>query len=159
MIKINLICIGKLKEEYWRAACSEYMKRMRIFCKFSIIELPESRLPNRPSKAQIQTALNTEGEKMLKVVGNSPLIALCVEGSQISSEMLAEKLTDLGVRGCDTVSFLIGSSFGLGENVKKKSDLKLSLSRMTFPHQLARVILCEQIYRAFEIANHGKYQK
>lgn len=159
MLTVNIICIGKLKEVYWREACAEYAKRLVPFCNFSIIELPESRLPDHPSAALIASALKTEGAKILSVSGNSTLFALCIEGVSLSSEQLAEKISSLGVNGISSVSFIIGSSFGLSDEVKLKAEYKLSLSPMTFPHQLARVMLCEQTYRAFQIKNNGRYHK
>lgn len=158
-MKIELVCIGRLKEKYWRDACTEYEKRLGRFCRFSIIELPEIRLPERPSEAQITAALDEEGEKILSAASGSALIALCIEGKELSSEALADRIASFGVHGVGSVSFLIGSSFGLSENVKRKTDFRLSMSPMTFPHQLVRVMVLEQIYRAFEILNHGKYHK
>lgn len=159
MMKIELICVGRLKEECWRNACAEYGKRLSRFCRFSIVELSEVRLPENPSAAQIKAALEEEGEKMLAAASGTACIALCIEGKQLSSESLAQKLEQLGVSGTGKVGFLIGSSFGLSDAVKEKAQFCLSMSSMTFPHQLARVMLCEQIYRAFEIINHGKYHK
>jgi 23S rRNA (pseudouridine1915-N3)-methyltransferase len=159
MLTVNIICVGKLKESYWRDACAEYVKRLRPFCNFSIIELAESRLPENPSGAEILCALKTEGEKILSAAGSSSVFALCIEGTPRSSEQLAEKIGTMTVNGISAISFVIGSSFGLSEDVKKRSEFKLSMSPMTFPHQLARVMLCEQIYRSFQIINHGKYHK
>ena len=159
MLTVKVICVGKLKESYWREACAEYAKRLLPFCNFSIIELPESRLPEHPSAAQIASALKAEGEKILSASGNSTLFALCIEGVTLSSEQLAEKISTLGVNGISSISFIIGSSFGLCSEVKQKAEYKLSLSPMTFPHQLARVMLCEQTYRAFQIINNGRYHK
>jgi len=159
MLTVKIICVGKLKETYWREACAEYAKRLLPFCNFSIIELAESRLPEHPSAAQITSALKTEGTKILSVSGNSTLFALCIEGVQISSEQLAEKINILGINGISSISFIIGSSFGLCDEVKKKAEYQISLSPMTFPHQLARVMLCEQTYRAFQIINNGRYHK
>lgn len=159
MLSVQVICVGKLKENYWREACAEYGKRLQAFCRFSILELPESRLTENPSQAQIAAALNTEGEKILSAAGNGALVALCIEGKQFSSEQLAKRIDAMSVNGVSSVSFVIGSSFGLSETVKAKADVQLSMSPMTFPHQLARVMLCEQIYRAFQIMNHGKYHK
>lgn len=159
MLNIQLLCIGKLKESYWREACAEYAKRLSAFCRFSIIELPESRLPETPSPVQVTAALQTEGEKILAAVGNAPLIALCIEGKALSSEALSLKIDSMAVNGASKLCFVIGSSFGLSDSVKCAANLRLSMSPMTFPHQLARVMLCEQIYRAFQILNHGKYHK
>ena len=159
MFTINLICVGKLKESYWREACAEYAKRLSAICRFTIVELPESRLPDNPSASQMEAALQTEGEKILAAAGGAPLFALCIEGKPLSSEQLAEKIDALAVNGASTLCFAIGSSFGLSDAVKRAALLRLSMSLMTFPHQLARVMLCEQTYRAFQILNHGKYHK
>lgn len=160
MLTVNLICIGKLKENYWRDACQEYSKRLSAFCRFTILELNESRLPDKPSQSQIDAALQTEGEKILaEISSGSAVFPLCIEGKPISSPQLAEQIEKLSINGTSTINFIIGSSFGLSEQVKQTGVFKLSMSPMTFPHQLARVMLCEQIYRAFEINNHGKYHK
>lgn len=159
MLRCHLICIGKLKENYWREAVQEYEKRLRSFCKFSITELIESRLPDRPCKAQIQSALDSEAERILSAAGNSVIVALCIEGKSFSSVQLADFIRESGVRGISDISFIIGSSYGLSDMVKDRAMLKLSMSAMTFPHQLARVMLCEQVYRAFQIMNNGKYHK
>lgn len=159
MLTVQILCVGKLKEAYWRDACAEYTKRLQAFCRFSILELPESKLPEHPSDAQIAAALKSEGAKIRSAAGNSAVFALCIEGKQLSSEQLAEKINILTVTGTSSVSFLIGSSFGLCDEVKQSADFKLSMSPMTFPHQLARVMLCEQTYRAFQIMNNGKYHK
>ncbi|WP_444660036.1 23S rRNA (pseudouridine(1915)-N(3))-methyltransferase RlmH [Caproiciproducens sp. R2] len=159
MLTVRLICVGKLKEAYWRDACAEYEKRLRPFCGFSIIELPECRLPDNPSDAQIRAALKTEGDSILSAAGSSALFALCIEGRELSSGQLSDQINTLAVNGTSTVSFVIGSSFGLCEAVKQRAGFRLSISPMTFPHQLARVMLCEQIYRAFQIIRHGKYHK
>lgn len=159
MQTVNLICIGRLKERYWQDACQEYAKRLGAFCRFSILELPESRLQDNPSSAQIAAALKAEGEKILACAAGSVVIPLCIEGKELSSPQLAEKLNSLAIGGTSAVSFVIGSSFGLDEEVKRAGTLRLSMSPMTFPHQLARVMLCEQIYRAFQINGNGKYHK
>lgn len=159
MLRCNLICIGKLKEEYWRKACAEYGKRLRPFCRFSVTELAENRLPDKPSEAQIRSALEEEAGRIFTAAGNSAVVALCIEGEAVPSERLAELLRSAAVSGTSAISFVIGSSYGLSERVKKKADLRLSMSAMTFPHQLARVMLCEQLYRAFQINGNGKYHK
>ncbi|MCL2495371.1 MAG: 23S rRNA (pseudouridine(1915)-N(3))-methyltransferase RlmH [Oscillospiraceae bacterium] len=155
MRRIKLICFGRLKEPYLREACAEYEKRLQPFCKLDIIELPPAALPENPSAAQIEQALSAEaklaGERLVKGAG---LAALCVEGRQLSSEQFAAWL-----EAQSEAAFLIGSSFGLGEEIKNKAQLRLSLSNMTFPHQLARVMLLEQLYRAFQIQTRGKYHK
>ena len=159
MVNIQIVCIGKLKEAYWRTACEEYAKRLSAFCRFSILELPESKLPDAPSAAQISAALKEEGEEILSVSERSKRIALCIEGKALSSEQLAEKVEAFCLAGSSSISFIIGSSFGLSDRVKQEADFRLSMSPMTFPHQLARVMLCEQIYRAFQISHNGKYHK
>lgn len=159
MIKISILCVGRLKESYWRSACSEYEKRLSPFCKFTIHEVPEYRLPENPSEAQIAIALDKEGSALLNSAKGSAILPLCIEGKELSSTQLAQKIEGYALHGCGSLSFLIGSSFGLSDKVKQKADLKLSMSPMTFPHQLARVMLCEQIYRSFEILHHGKYHK
>ena len=159
MLTINCICVGKLKERYWTQACEEYQKRLGAFCKFRIIEVAEHKLPEQPSETQIQQALKAEGEKILQWAAGSTLIPLCIEGKQIDSPALAQHLGTLALNGVSAVSFVIGSSHGLCDKVKQSGTLQLSMSRMTFPHQLARVMLCEQIYRAFQIQNHGRYHK
>ncbi|WP_411676783.1 23S rRNA (pseudouridine(1915)-N(3))-methyltransferase RlmH [Caproicibacter sp.] len=159
MLRCNLICIGKLKEDYWRKACEEYEKRLHSFCRFTITELPESRLPDNPGKAQIQAALEAEADRILNLTANTFAAALCVEGEPVSSERMADLIRTLSLHGTSEISFVIGSSFGLSDRVKEYASIRLSMSAMTFPHQLARVMLCEQIYRAFQIINHGKYHK
>ena len=144
MLTVKILCVGKLKERYWRDACAEYEKRLNGFCRFSIQEISESRLPENPSHAQIDSALAEEGE---------------IEGKLVSSEGLSEVIEKAALRGLSSISFFIGSSFGLSDRVKSAADFRLSMSPMTFPHQLARVMLCEQIYRAFQIQNNGKYHK
>lgn len=138
----------------------EYEKRLSAFCKFEVIELEPVRLPENPSDAEISAALETEADKILaKIPQQSAVIALCIEGKQLSSPDLAKKISDLGIGGAGTVIFIIGSSFGLSERVKKAAAIRLSMSEMTFPHQLARVMLAEQVYRAFTIINNRKYHK
>lgn len=161
MIKVNIICVGKLKEAYWREAVKEYAKRLSAFCSFEVVELAESRLPDNPSDKNIADALEKEYSAMMKFlqIKGAYNIALCIEGKTISSEALSQKLGEVSVSGFSTVNFFIGSSFGLSESVKKSCVMRMSMSPMTFPHQLARVMLCEQIYRAFSIAANSKYHK
>ncbi|MGN1480997.1 23S rRNA (pseudouridine(1915)-N(3))-methyltransferase RlmH [Porcipelethomonas sp.] len=158
MLNVKIITVGKLKEQYLKDACAEYMKRLKRFCSAEIIELNESRLPENPSQGEIGKALETEGRDILKAASGYK-IALCIEGKQLTSPGLSEKISKAAVEGQSTLSFIIGSSFGLAESVKKASDFRLSMSEMTFPHQLARVMLLEQIYRAFQIESNGKYHK
>ncbi len=159
MLSVTVVCVGKLKEAYWKDACEEYRKRLGAFCKFQILELPESRLPERPSDAQIAAALEAEAEGILEASNGAFRIPLCIEGKELSSPELAGVLERAALEGRSALCFLIGSSFGLSDTVKQAGEVRLSMSRMTFPHQLARVVLCEQIYRAFQILNHGKYHK
>lgn len=159
MRNIRLITVGKLKESYLSQGCAEYLKRLSAYAKVQVVELDETRLPERPSQAQIDAALAAEGEKILDKAKGSALIALCVEGDLLSSEQLAAKLDALEVQGNSAISLIIGSSFGLDEAVKKAAVLRLSFSRMTFPHQLMRLMLCEQLYRACSISAGGKYHK
>ena len=159
-LNILLICIGKLKEKYLQAACDEYLKRLKNFGKATVIELPEYRLPDNPSASQIKQGLEKEAETILaKIPPLSAVIPLCIEGKQLSSEEFAEEISSFAINGKSTVCFIIGSSCGLADEVKQIGDLKLSFSKMTFPHQLARVIALEQIYRAFSIINNSKYHK
>ena len=155
---INLIVIGKLKEEHLRSACAEYIKRLGRYCTFELHELDECRLGDSPSEKEIASALEKEGEQ-IKKYAKGMIVPLCIEGRQLSSPELSEKISSAGVNGCSTVTFIIGSSFGLASSVKNMGELRLSMSKMTFPHQLARVMLLEQIYRAFQIAEGGKYHK
>ena len=159
MQDVRIICVGKLKEQYWRDACAEYSKRLSAYCRFSIIEIDEHRLPDNPSGAQIEAGLNAEGKNILSKCPNGcDIIAMCIEGKTHSSEQLAV-LAERSAISSRGMCFIIGGSFGLSDEVKAKAKVKLSMSPMTFPHQLARVMLCEQIYRAFCINNGSKYHK
>ena len=160
MLNVNIICVGKLKEDYLRGACAEYTKRLGAFCKLKITELTPSRLPENPNDNQIAAALNEEAVSILKNISKSDAVyALCIEGKEISSEKFSSELERVAVGGTGTVDFIIGGSHGLSPEVKQRADMRLSMSPMTFPHQLARVMLLEQIYRAFMISNGGKYHK
>ncbi len=158
---INIVAVGKLKEKYWRDACDEYIKRLAAFGKVSITELSEVRLKDEPSAAEIKAALAKESEEMRKFakIKNAANVALCIEGDMLSSVQLSERLKQFALNGRSTVNFFVGSSFGIDEDLKKECDLRLSMSRMTFPHQLARVMLTEQVYRAFSIGANSKYHK
>lgn len=160
MIRINIICVGSLKEKYLKDAVNEYAKRLNGLCSFGITEIGEARLSDNPSQSEINAALEKEGELILKKIApNSKNIAMCIEGSQMPSPDLAKLISNYAVDGFSTVNFVIGGSFGLADCVKRKADMRLSMSPMTFPHQLARVMLCEQIYRAFMINQGSKYHK
>jgi len=161
MLTVTIICVGKLKEHYLRDACGEYIKRLGAYCKLNIIETEEHRLPDNPSQAQIKQALANEGAAVLSKLPErgALVIPLCVEGEAKSSGELAEIIKNAPLRGKNNIVFIIGGSHGLTGGVKKAGDLCLSISAMTFPHQLARVMLLEQIYRAFGINSGGKYHK
>ena len=157
-MQISLVTVGKLKESWLREAYAEYEKRLSRYCKLTLTELPESRLPEAPSPAQIAAALEKEG-KAIRAACKGTVIALCIEGKQYASEEFASLLTRCGTAGESAVTFVIGSSFGLADEVKKAADIRFSMSKMTFTHQIARVLLAEQIYRAFQISGGGKYHK
>lgn len=159
MLTINLIHIGKLKERYWQDACAEYQKRLKAFCKLQMIELPEYKLPSEPSDSQIVKCIEEEGKEIMGRVKSGYQIAMCIEGKNVTSEQLARKISEISLNGVSEISFVIGGSYGLSQQVKDRADWKLSMSLMTFPHQLARVMLLEQIYRAFQINCNGKYHK
>lgn len=157
-MNIRLVAVGKLKEAWLRDAFAEYEKRLSRYCKFTLVELPEARLSESPAASEIAAALDSEGKAILSAAGGY-IIALCIEGKERSSEEFAAMLDDIALRGDSTVTFLIGSSFGLSEAVKSAANARFSMSRMTFTHQIARVLLMEQIYRAFQISTGGKYHK
>ncbi len=160
MVNVNLICVGKLREKYLLSACSEYLKRLQPYCKVNIIEVSEHKLLDNPSASQINDAVNKEGKKIIfKIPNNSFVFSLCIEGKQLSSEEMSHYIQQRIVNGKSEFTFIIGGSWGLSKEVKDFSDLKLSMSKMTFPHQLARVILLEQIYRSFQISMSTKYHK
>lgn len=159
MIKVTIIALGRLKEAYLRDAVSEYSKRLSRYCDLEIIELEPVKLPDAPSKSQIDAALLKEADMILKKIPkNCDVFPLCVEGKQISSEEFAEKVDDLSQQGRG-IAFIIGSSYGLSETVKATAKMRFSLSKMTFPHQLFRVMLLEQVYRAFKINEGSTYHK
>ena len=159
MIKITVIALASLKEKYLRDASAEYSKRLGAYCNLKIIELDPVRLSDKPSSAEINSALSREAELILKKIpAGDFIVPLCIEGKQLSSEEFSgviEEKMNIG-RG---VTFILGSSCGLSESIKHRADLKLSFSKMTFPHQLIRVMLLEQIYRAFKICSGGAYHK
>ena len=160
MIHVELIVLGKLKEPYLRDAVAEYQKRLQAFCKLQTIELTPYRLPDDPADALISDALEKEAAEIEKhIPQNAFVYALCIEGKTMPSEQFSAQLEQAAVQGSGSVVFVIGSSFGLSERVKRRADVRLSMSPMTFPHQLARVMLLEQLYRAFQIRSGGKYHK
>ena len=158
-MNVNIIAMGKIKESYYREACAEYQKRLTAYAKVAVKEPTPEDLPSEPSQSQIEKALEKEAALIREQAKSGFKIALCVEGKPFSSEQLAEKLEALGTGGVSTVNFIVGSSFGLAESLKRECDLRLSMSPMTFPHSLARVMLFEQVYRAFSILNNSKYHK
>ena len=160
MLSVTLVCVGKMKEKYYIAAFAEYRKRLSAYCKLSVSELPEQRLPEDPSPREISAALEKEGVEIEKhIPPQAAVIALCVEGKQMSSSAFSRMLERRALDGQSKLCFLVGGSFGLSEAVKRRADVKLSLSEMTFPHHLARVMLIEQLYRAFTIQAGARYHK
>ena len=159
-MNINIICVGKLKEKYLTDACKEYIKRISRFAKVSVIELADEPASDKMSRAEEEAIINKEGAKILEKIGSGDyVIALCVEGKQMSSPEMAFHLSKCFLEGKSTISFVIGGSLGLSPDVKKRSNYNLSFSKMTFPHQLMRVILLEQIYRCFKINANESYHK
>ena len=160
MLSVTLVCVGKMKEKHYIAAFAEYRKRLNAYCKLSVTELPERRLPEDPSPREISAALEKEGAEIEKLISpQAAVIALCVEGKQMSSPAFSKMLERRALEGTSKLCFLIGGSFGLSETVKRRAGVKLSLSEMTFPHHLARVMLIEQLYRAFTIQAGSRYHK
>ena len=160
MQRVMVICVGKMKERFYIDAAAEYAKRLGRYCKLEIVELPEQRLPENPSQSEIERALAKEAEAIrAKLPPASAVVAMCIEGKLRSSEEVARLLGDAASGGEKCLAFLIGGSFGLDEGLKKNAWVRLSMSPMTFPHHLARVMLLEQIYRGFQIREGGKYHK
>ena len=160
MQKVTILCVGKLKEKFYAEAVAEYSKRLKRHCTLEIVELPESRLPDDPSPAEIRQALAAEAALIeAKLPKGGAVIAMCIEGKELSSPALAEKVEQFGLNGASQLTFLIGGSVGLDASLKQKADLRLSMSPMTFPHHLARIMLLEQIYRAYQILAGSKYHK
>ena len=160
MLGVRLICVGRLGEKFWAQAVKEYEKRLGAYCKLEIIELPEQRLPQTPSEGEIAQALDREAALIeSRIWPGAAVIAMCVEGKPMSSEQLADYFSRLTVSGTSKICLLIGGSCGLSERVKQRAALRLSMSPMTFPHHLARVMVLEQVYRALNIAAGGKYHK
>jgi len=159
-MRITVIAVGKIKESFFRDAIAEYSKRLRRYCKLDILELEDEKTPERAGELEIRQIKRREGERILKVLkDDSYVIALAIDGKSLSSEKLAVRMEQLGIHGESHVSFVIGGSLGLDNEVLKKADLNLSFSDMTFPHQLIRVILLEQIYRSYRIIHGAPYHK
>ncbi len=160
MFEITLIAMGKLKEKFYLSAAAEYEKRLKGFCQFKLLELPEVRLPDNPSMAEIYAGLEKEADQIISnIPKNSWFCVFTPEGKMLSSESLAQKLKDIKISGKSNACFLIGSSFGIAKKVKDRADFQLSMSPMTFPHHLARIMVMEQIYRAESIQAGTKYHK
>ena len=160
MLNITIIAIGKLKEQYLRDASAEYQKRLSASCKLNIVELNPEKLSDNPSAKEIENALNSEAKKIIeKIPKGAKVYSMCIEGKQRTSEELSAEIDSLTVEGISNIVFIIGGSFGLSDEVKKLSSFRLSMSKMTFPHQIARIMLLEQIYRAMQISLGTKYHK
>ena len=160
MFDITLITMGKLKEKFYISAAQEYTKRLSGYCHFTLVELPESRLPENPSPAEIAVGLEKEAETILaRIPKSSWFCVFTPEGKELSSEKFAEKMKDVKLSGKSSAIFLIGSSFGMAPKVKERADFRLSMGPMTFPHHLARIMVLEQLYRAEAIQAGSKYQK
>ena len=160
MFDITLITMGKLKEKFYISAAQEYAKRLGGYCHFTLVELPESRLPENPSPAEIAAGLEKEAETILaRIPKSSWFCVFTPEGKELSSEKFAEKMKDVKLSGKSSAIFLIGSSFGMAPKVKERADFRLSMGPMTFPHHLARIMVLEQLYRAEAIQAGSKYHK
>ena len=160
MLNITIIAVGKLKEQYLRDASAEYQKRLSTLCKLNIVEINPEKLSDNPSAKEIENALNSEAKKIIeKIPKGAKVYSMCIEGKQRTSEELSREIDNLALEGVSNIVFIIGGSFGLSDEVKKLSAYRLSMSKMTFPHQIARIMLLEQIYRATQISIGTKYHK
>ena len=158
-MNINIICVGKIKEKYFTQAIAEFEKRLGRFCTFKITELPDRKIPDNPTPGQEREVLEAEGADILKNLGKSDyVVALCVEGKELSSEEWAAKTAEI-MQTRSTITYIIGGSLGLSPEVKSRADLRLSLGRITLPHRIARLVLTEQIYRCFKINANETYHK
>ena len=159
-MNISVISVGKLKEKYLKLGIEEFSKRLSKYCKLDLIELEDEKCPENLSEKDMEIVKNKEGQRILsKIKNNSYVIALAIDGKNLSSEELADTISNLAVRGNSHITFIIGGSLGLSDEVLKRADYKLSFSKMTFPHQLMKLILLEQVYRAFRINNNEPYHK
>ena len=159
-MNITVLCIGKLKERYWTEAIAEYSKRLSKYCTLTINELREEKAPDNPSPAEESVVKDAEGKSILKQIKkDSYVIALAIKGKDLDSEALSEKIRTLGIAGKSDLTFVIGGSLGLSNEVLTRADFQLSFSKLTFPHQMMRVILLEQIYRSFKIIRNEAYHK
>ena len=160
MLNVKLICVGKMREKFYIDAFEEYRKRLQAYCRLELTEITEQRLGDRPAEKEIAAALEREGQEILKAVpADAYLVALCVEGRQMPSEGMAELIRARENSGKPKLCFVIGGSYGLAPAVKARADKRLSMSEMTFPHHLARVMLIEQVYRGFKINEGSQYHK
>ena len=160
MLNMRIVCVGKLREQFYIDAFNEYSKRLSAYCKFECVELNETKLGSSPSDKEIAAALDKEAVDIERALGKDAyVIAMCVEGKQLKSEDFAQKINSLAVSGRGRICFVIGGSFGISQRIKQRADMRLGMSEMTFPHHLARVMLAEQIYRAFKIIKGSKYHK
>ena len=158
-MNITILCAGKIKEKYFTAAIDEYSKRMSRFAKFQIVELPDEKIPDNASEREEENIKNKEGKAMLSKMRDSDyVVAMCIEGTQLDSVELAQRIEKISMNSSSIV-FVIGGSLGLSDEVKKRANLRLSFGKITLPHQLMRVVMCEQIYRAFKINNTEQYHK
>ncbi|MBQ2931270.1 MAG: 23S rRNA (pseudouridine(1915)-N(3))-methyltransferase RlmH [Clostridia bacterium] len=159
-MSVTVIAVGKLKEDFYKAAVLEYAKRLSAYCRFEVIEVKDEKTPDNPTDAEKNLVLSREGERIrAKIQKGAKVIALCVEGKQMSSEDLADLISETATGGTSHIVFIIGGSMGLSDEIKALASLKLSFSKMTFPHMLMRVILAEQIYRGFTIVDGKTYHK
>ena len=159
-MRISIVCVGKIKEKYLKLGIDEFSKRLSKYCKLEVIELDDEKAPENLSDKEMLMIKEKEGKKILsKIKDNSHVIALAIDGKNLSSEELAQTINKLGVRGVSNITFVIGGSLGLSDEVLSRADYKLSFSKMTFPHQLMRLILLEQVYRAYRINNGEPYHK
>ena len=157
---IKIICVGKVKEKFYRDAIDEFSKRLSRYCKLEIIEVPDEKTQEQASDTEIAIVKEKEGERLLKHIREDAyVVCLCIDGKLLDSEELSRKIEQLGITGTSHIYFVIGGSLGLADSVVKRADYKLSFSKMTFPHQLMRVILLEQIYRSYRIMNNEPYHK
>ena len=160
MLTVKLICVGKMRERFYIDAFEEYRKRLGAYCRFECREVGEQRLSDRPSEAEITAALSREAQEIeCQIPQDAFVVALCVEGREIPSEAMADLIVDRENSGKPKLCFLVGGSYGLSDCIKNRADFKLSMSKMTFPHHLARVMLAEQLYRGYKIRGGSRYHK
>ena len=160
MLNIKFICVGRMRERFYLDAFAEYQKRLGAYCRLDCVDIAEQRLPENPSDAQIAAALEKEAGEILKAIpADAYVVALCVEGKQFPSEFMAELVEGRENSGKPKLCFVVGGSYGLSDSVKNRADLKLSMSKMTFPHHLARIMLAEQLYRGYKIREGSRYHK